>query len=87
MSLENVVITLKKQEHLHQRTKPVLSLFITGFNKPFATHCNESIQRRFTTFSINDIRTIYLPTEQYKDRFMEEFPNYQGNFFIFEDNA
>lgn len=34
-------------------------------------------------FSINDIRTIYLPTEQYKDRFMEEFPDYQGNFFIF----
>lgn len=36
-------------------------------------------------FSINDIRTIYLPTKQYKDRFMVEFPDYQGNFFIFDD--
>lgn len=38
-------------------------------------------------FSINDIKTIYLPTEYYKVRFMEEFPSYQGNFFIFEGNA
>lgn len=38
-------------------------------------------------FSINDIKTIYLPTESYKYRFMEEFPEYNGNFFIFEGNA
>lgn len=36
------------------------------------------------TFSINDIKTIYLPSERYKERFMEEFPEYHGSFFVFE---
>jgi len=36
------------------------------------------------TFSINDIKTIYLPSDDYKERFVQEFPEYQGTFFVFE---
>ena len=35
------------------------------------------------TFSIDDIQTIYLPSEKYKERFIQQFPEYHGSFFIF----
>ena len=38
---------------------------------------------RNISFSINDIKTIYLPSIQYQDRFVQEFPDYTGTFYIF----
>lgn len=35
-------------------------------------------------FSICDIKTIYLPSEEHKSRFMEIFPEFQRDFFIFD---
>lgn len=35
------------------------------------------------TFSLNDIRTVYLPNKAYQERFLCEFPNYSGSFYLF----
>lgn len=34
------------------------------------------------TFSIHDIKTIYLPSKKYIEKFIHEFPEYPGEFFI-----
>lgn len=36
-------------------------------------------------FSLSDIHTIYLPNRSYQERFRQEFPEYTGKFYIFED--
>lgn len=36
-------------------------------------------------FELKDIRTIYLPNESYHDRFMLEFPDYNGKFYYLEN--
>ncbi|QWT55329.1 hypothetical protein KP626_00060 [Christensenella sp. MSJ-20] len=36
------------------------------------------------SFSIHDIKTVYLPSHTYKERFMHEFPEYTGSFHIFK---
>ncbi len=36
-------------------------------------------------FSLNDIKTVYIPSVEYKERFIEEFPDYNGDFFVFND--
>lgn len=38
------------------------------------------------TFTINDIKTIYLPSIQYKERFLKEIPEYSGTFFFLDKN-
>jgi len=38
-------------------------------------------------FSISDIRKIYLPREQYRELFMHEFPEYDGEFVILGTEA
>lgn len=38
------------------------------------------------TFSIYDIKTIYLPSIQYKERFLQEIPEYNGTFFFLDKN-
>lgn len=37
------------------------------------------------TFSIDDIKSIYLPSDEYKKRFVKELPEYNGKFFIFNE--
>lgn len=37
------------------------------------------------TFTLDDIKTIYLPSEEYKEKFQKEFPEYNGDYFIFEN--
>lgn len=36
------------------------------------------------TFSFGDIKTIYLPSDEYQERFIQEFPGYNGSFFVFQ---
>lgn len=36
-------------------------------------------------FSLNDIKTIYLPSEHYQTRFISEFPEYNGEFYLFDE--
>ncbi len=36
------------------------------------------------TFSLGDIKTIYLPSDEYQERFIQEFPGYNGSFFVFQ---
>ena len=36
-------------------------------------------------FELKDIKTIYLPNESYHDRFMLEFPDYNGKFYYLEN--
>lgn len=36
-------------------------------------------------FSVNDIQKVYLPSQQYKERFMAEFPDYSGEFWLFDE--
>ena len=38
------------------------------------------------TFSLNDIRTVYLPDKAYEERFLCEFSNYSGSFYLFDNN-
>lgn len=35
-------------------------------------------------FTLNDIKTIYLPSEDYKTRFADAFPTYTGEYYIFD---
>lgn len=35
-------------------------------------------------FTLTDIQKIYLPSQKYKDQFMEEFPDYPGEFWLFD---
>lgn len=35
-------------------------------------------------FSINDIQCVYLPNNDYKEKFKECFPEYTGDFYLFE---
>lgn len=35
-------------------------------------------------FSLADIKKIYLPDANYKDKFLDEFPEYSGEFVIFD---
>ena len=39
------------------------------------------------SFSLNDIKTIYLPGAEFKDRFLREFPEYGGSVKLFDDDA
>ena len=32
-------------------------------------------------FEVNDIKTIYLPNESYRERFLYEFPEFLGSFY------
>ena len=34
-------------------------------------------------FTLNDIKTIYLPNETYKENFIKDFPDYSGEFYLF----
>lgn len=36
-------------------------------------------------FNLNDIKTIYLPNEEYKARFIDEFSSFEGNIQILND--
>lgn len=36
-------------------------------------------------FLLNDIKTIYLPAEEYKSRFKCDFPSFEGNILILND--
>ena len=36
------------------------------------------------SFSVHDIECIYLPNSDYKTRFEQEFQNYEGKFYLFE---
>ena len=36
-------------------------------------------------FSVNDIQKVYLPSQQYRERFMAEFPDYAGGFWLFDE--
>lgn len=38
-------------------------------------------------FSLADIRKIYLPTSDFKSRFLNEFPDYVGEIKVFTDGA
>lgn len=38
------------------------------------------------TFSLNDIRTVYLPSKTYQERFLCEFSNYSGSFYLFSND-
>ena len=35
-------------------------------------------------FTLEDIKTIYLPSEDYKTRFADAFPTYTGEYYIFD---
>lgn len=35
-------------------------------------------------FTIDDIKTLYLPNKEYISKFIKEFPNYKGDIFLFE---
>jgi len=37
------------------------------------------------SFSLNDIKTVYLPTKEFKQRFLDEFPEYNGRIKVFCD--
>ena len=34
-------------------------------------------------FNMEDIQKIYLPSKMYKEKFMERFPDYAGEFWFF----
>lgn len=36
-------------------------------------------------FTLSDIQKVYLPSQQYKDRFITEFPDYSGEFWLFDE--
>jgi len=36
-------------------------------------------------FSLDDIKTVYLPNESYKTRFSAKFPAYQGEYKVFSE--
>ena len=36
-------------------------------------------------FTLDNIKTIYLPSDEYKEKFQKEFPDYKGDYFIFEN--
>jgi len=36
-------------------------------------------------FGLSDIKKIYLKNEQYKDDFIKYFPEYRGEFYVFEE--
>lgn len=38
-------------------------------------------------FTITDIQKVYLPTQHFKNCFLEEFPNFTGDFWIFDEKA
>jgi len=35
------------------------------------------------SFDLSSVKTIYLPSERYKDLFLTEFPKYNGEFYVF----
>ena len=35
-------------------------------------------------FTIDDIKTLYLPNKEYISKFIKEFPKYKGDIFLFE---
>ena len=35
-------------------------------------------------FTLADIQKVYLPNESYKNKFIEEFPDYAGEFWLFD---
>lgn len=37
-------------------------------------------------FNYADVMKIYLPSQQYKERFLREFPEYTGAFWIFDEH-
>lgn len=37
------------------------------------------------SFSLNNIKTIYLPSTEFKERFLNEFPEYTGRIKVFDD--
>lgn len=39
------------------------------------------------SFSLNDIKTIYLPNTSFKERFLREFPEYVGCIKVFDDGS
>lgn len=36
-------------------------------------------------FGLSDIKKIYLKSERYKEKFVEHFPAYKGEFYVFEE--
>ena len=36
-------------------------------------------------FDLSDIKKIYLKSERYKEKFVEHFPAYKGEFYVFEE--
>lgn len=38
------------------------------------------------SFSLQDIAKVYLPSQDYKERFVREFPDYVGQFWIFNED-
>lgn len=36
-------------------------------------------------FCLSDIKKIYLKSERYKEKFVEHFPEYKGEFYVFEE--